>query len=110
MSSKRHLAMAILALIVVVGLGGLLLAWPAYSDAAVLNRQTDELRAKGERYELQAEEIARLSTQLDEATQWVDTRLRVVPDSPDIAGLMRVLSLAVDGSLVRDQVFDAGDP
>jgi hypothetical protein len=39
--------MAIGALIVVVGLGGLLLAWPAYREAAALNRQTEELRAKG---------------------------------------------------------------
>ena len=110
MSSSRHFAMAILALAVVVGLGGLLLAWPAYREAAVLDRQTQELRAKGERYDLQAEEITRLSADLDEARRHVDTRLKLIPETPDIAGLMRVLSLAVDGSSVRDQMFDAGDP
>jgi Tfp pilus assembly protein PilO len=110
MSSSRHFVMAILALAVVVGLGGLLLAWPAYRQAAALNRQTGELRAKGERYDLQAAEIAQLSADLDEAKQRVDTRLKLIPDTPDIAGLMRVLSLAVDGSNVRDQMFDAGDP
>jgi Tfp pilus assembly protein PilO len=102
--------MAILSMLVVVGVGGLLLAWPAYREAAALNRQTDELRAKGERYELQAEQITRLSAQLDKATRRMDTRLKPVPEAPDIAGLMRVLSLAVDGSNVRDQMFDAGDP
>jgi Tfp pilus assembly protein PilO len=102
--------MAVLSLIVVVGLGGLLLAWPAYREAAALNRQAQELRAKGERYDLQAAQIAQLSAKLDEATRRVDTGLRLVPESPDIAGLMRVLSLAVDGSNVRDQMFDAGDP
>ena len=110
MSSSRHFAMAVFVLIVVVGLGGLLLAWPAYREAAVLNRQTDELRAKGRRYDLQAERIAQLTAQLDEATRRVDTQLKLVPESPDIAGLMRVLSMAVDGSNVRDQMFDAGDP
>jgi hypothetical protein len=43
-------------------------------------------------------------------TQRVDQGLKLVPESADIAGLMRVLSLAVDGNNVRDQMFDAGDP
>jgi Tfp pilus assembly protein PilO len=102
--------MAILALALVVSLGGLLLAWPAYRKAATLNNQTKELRAKGERYDLQAAEIAQLSADLEEATRRVETRLKLIPETPDIAGLMRVLSLAVDGSNVRDQMFDAGDP
>jgi hypothetical protein len=83
--------MAVVAMIAVVGLGGLLLAWPAYREAAVLDGQTQELWAKGERY-------------------GVDTGLKPIPESADIAGLMRVLSLAVDGSNIRDQMFDAGDP
>ncbi|MHC4082211.1 MAG: type 4a pilus biogenesis protein PilO [Planctomycetota bacterium] len=102
--------MAILTLAVVVGLGGLLLAWPAYREAAALDRQTQELRAKGERYDLQAEQIKQLKADLDEATRRVETRLKQIPETPDIAGLMRVLSLAVDETNVRDQMFDAGDP
>jgi Tfp pilus assembly protein PilO len=102
--------MAVVAMIAVVGLGGLLLAWPAYREAAVLDGQTQELWAKGERYELQAAEIAQLSAELDEAMRRVDTGLKPIPESADIAGLMRVLSLAVDGSNIRDQMFDAGDP
>jgi Tfp pilus assembly protein PilO len=102
--------MAVAAMILVVALGGLLLAWPAYREAAVLNRQADELRVKGENYELQAEEISRLRARLDETAEHVDTRLKPVPESPDIAGLMRVLSLPVDGRNVKDQMFDAGDP
>ncbi|MHC4128287.1 MAG: type 4a pilus biogenesis protein PilO [Planctomycetota bacterium] len=109
MSSSRHFIMAVLALIAVVGLGGLLLAWPAYREAAALDRQTEELRAKGERYDLQAQQIAQLSAALEEATRRVDTGLKPIPETPDVAGLMRVLSLAVDGSNVRDQMFDAGD-
>lgn len=110
MSSSRHFVMAILAMIAVVGPGGLLLAWPAYREAARLNSRADEIRAKGERSELQARQIAQLSTSLDGAIEYVATRLRKVPDSADIAGLMRVLSVEVDGTSVRDQMFDAGDP
>ena len=110
MSSSRHFAMAILAMIAVVGLGGLVLAWPGYRHAATLNRQTDEIRAKGERSEQQAQQIAHLSDRLEAATQYVDTRLKPMSETADIAGLMRVLSLPVDGTNVRDQMFDAGDP
>jgi Tfp pilus assembly protein PilO len=102
--------MAILAMIAVVVLGGLLLAWPGYRQAAVLDRQTEEIRAKGERSEQQAQQIAHLSDRLEAASQYVDARLKPVPETADIAGLMGVLSLPVDGTSVRDQMFDAGDP
>jgi hypothetical protein len=102
--------MAVLAMIAVVSLGGLVLAWPGYREAAVLNRQADEIRAKGERSELQAQQIADLSKRLEAASHYVKTRLKPVPETADIAGLMRVLSLPVDETNVRDQMFDAGDP
>jgi Tfp pilus assembly protein PilO len=110
MSSSRHLVVAVLVLIVVVGLGGLLLAWPAYREAAALNGRTRELGAKGDRHDLQVAQIAKLMAELDAAMRLADTKLKPIPDSPDIAGLMRGLSLAVDGTNVRDQMFDAGDP
>ena len=45
MSSRRHLAFAILSLLVVVGLGGVLLVWPAYREAARHNRRTSLLQS-----------------------------------------------------------------
>ena len=101
--------MAIFWLVLVVGLGGLLLVWPAYRSANDLDRQSAVLRDKGENYDLQARRIATLTTQLDEIRHRVDSGLKLIPDSSDLAGLMRTLSLPVDGVYVHDQTFTAGD-
>ena len=101
--------MAIFWLVLVVGLGGLLLVWPAYRSATDLDRQAAVLRDKGENFEVQARRIDSLTTQLDEITNRVDSGLKVIPDSSDLAGLMRTLSLPVDGVYVHDQTFTAGD-
>lgn len=110
MTSGKHLGFAILAMLLVVGLGGLLLAWPSYRQAAAINHQAETLRRKGENYTAQAEEITALTAELNAAQHRIDAELKAVPDSPDIAGLMRVLSLPVDGVSVRDQTFTAGHP
>lgn len=110
MSSRRHLGFAILSLAMVVGLGGLLLVWPSYREAARHNRQTMVLHHKGENYDVQAQRIATLTRKLEEMTTRVDTGLKSIPDAPDIAGLMRTLSMPVDGVHVFDQTFTAGDP
>ncbi len=108
MSSSRHLGVAILMLVLIVGLGGLLLVWPSYREAGGIDLQIQELRKKGENYSLQSEEITKLTTELEALNHRIDTGLKVIPDSSDIAGLMRVLSLPVDGVHVRDQTFTAG--
>lgn len=110
MSSSRHFGFAVLSVSVVLALGGLLLVWPSYREAARHNQQTLLLHHKGENYELQAQRIATLTMQLEEMTHRVDTGLKVIPDSPDIAGLMRRLSMPVDGVHVQDQTFTAGEP
>ena len=108
MSSKQHLAIAIVLLVAVVGAGGLLLVWPTYRQAASINRQIVDLHKKGENYDAQAKEIARLNNELDELNEVIETGLKHIPESSDIAGLMRVLSLPVDGVHIRDQTFTAG--
>ena len=44
MSSSKHLGFAILTMVTVVALGGILLAWPAYREAADVNAQAEALR------------------------------------------------------------------
>lgn len=109
MSSRKHLGSAIACMVLVVSAGGMLLAWPVYREAARLNGQAAALRAKGENYEAQAQRIVNLTAQLEAATRRVDTEFKVVPATPDVAGLMRVLSLPVDGKTVLDQQFMAGE-
>ncbi len=109
MSSSRHLAFAILSLLAVVTLGGVLLVWPSYREAARHNRRTVLLHQKGENYDAQARRIATLTKQVDQITRRIDTELKMIPETPDIADLMRRLSMPVDGVHVYDQTFTAGD-
>lgn len=110
MSSSRHFGVAVLSLVIVLTVGGVLLVWPSYREAAQHNKQTLVLHHKGENYDVQARRIATLTKQLEQMTHRVDTGLKVIPDTPDIAGLMRRLSMPVDGVHVHDQTFTAGDP
>ncbi len=110
MSSSKHLRIAILAVVIVVTVGGLLLVWPSYREAKALNHQAAVLRNKGEAYSIQIEVIDRLTADLDEMTRRVETQHKVIPESADIAGLMRVLSMPVDGVTIRDQTFTTGQP
>ena len=110
MTSRKHLGFAIMTMLTVVGLGGLALAWPSYRQAASVKAEADALIRKGETYDVHIEDIAELTELLEEATHRVAVELKEVPETPDIAGLMRVLSLPVDGDNVRDQTFTAGHP
>lgn len=108
MSSSRHLGIAILMLVLIVGVGGLLLVWPVYRESAGIDLQVQVLNKKAEQDDVQAEEIAKLTTSIETLNHQIDTGLKIIPESSDIAGLMRALSLPVDDVHVRDQTFTAG--
>jgi len=110
MSSKQHLGMAILLLVMLTGIGGLLLVWPAYRDTAWMNTRVTDLRSRSQNVEAQTQVIAKLTGELDEISARVDAELKRIPSTPDIAGLMRVLSLPVDKKTVFDQALAAGEP
>ncbi|MHC4414852.1 MAG: type 4a pilus biogenesis protein PilO [Planctomycetota bacterium] len=109
MSSRQHLGIGVLLLLVVVGAGGMLFIWPAYREAAAVNEHAAELRRKGEDYDSRAQVIHRLTADLQEASRRVETEFKHIPESPGVAGLMRVLSLPVDGQNIHDQTFTAGE-
>jgi len=109
MSSSRHLTMAVLAALLVVGLGGLLLVWPSYRELAEINRQTEVLRDKGENHHVQVRSIANLKTELDRTRDQIASELKLIPDSPDVADVMRILSKPLDGVHVHDQTFRSGN-
>ncbi len=110
MSSRRHLAFAILSLLAVVTFGGVLLVWPSYREAARHDRRTVLLHQKGKNYDAQARRIDTLTKQVEQMTRRMETELKAIPETPDIADLMRRLSMPVDGVHVYDQTFTAGDP
>ena len=106
MSSSKHLGFAILTMVSVVVLGGLLLAWPSYREAAGINLQAQLLRLKGDDHSQQARVIAALTSQLELTNRRISTGFKTIPKASDIAELMRVLSLPVDGVNIREQAFN----
>ena len=110
MSSRRHLAFAILSLLAVVSLGGVLLVWPSYREASRHNRRTLLLHHKGQNYDAQARRIAKLTKQVEKMTHRIETELKAIPDKPGISDLMSRLSMPIDGVHVYNQAFSAGDP
>ena len=99
MSSRQHLGMAILLLVLLTSVGGLLLVWPAYRETAWINKQVSDLRDRSRNHDAQARVIVTLTEELDRITHRVDTQLKDIPDSPDIASLIRSMSLPVDGGI-----------
>ena len=110
MSSKRHLAFAILSLLAVVVLGSVLLVWPSYREASRHNSRTSLLHHKGENYDAQARRIATLTKQVEQMTNRMKTDLKAIPRKPGISDLMSRLSMPIDGVHVYNQAFSAGDP
>ena len=88
----------------------LLIVWPAYRETGAVQERVAELRWKSEGAVGQALEIDRLTAAFEASSQRIESEFKVIPDSPNIAGLMRALSLPVDGVTIRDQTFTAGQP
>lgn len=108
MSTNKRLVMGVLSLLVLVVAGWLFIVWPVYREIGDVNERMAELRRKSEASLGQTQEIERLTTAIREASDRIDSEFKSIPDSPNIAGLMRSLSLPVDNVTIRDQTFTAG--
>lgn len=89
-----------------LGLG--LLAYPSYRRAWTINHEIEQLAHRVEELGSDNLAIERLEQDLVEREAIVETSLKRIPAAPDVAGLIRHLSLPVDGRRVVDQTFTAG--
>jgi len=110
MPTNKRLLLGVLSLLVLVVAGWLFIVWPVYREVTAVNEQVAELRRKSETSVRQSQAIERLTAALREASDRIDSKFKSIPDSPNIAGLMRSLSLPVDNVTIRDQTFTAGQP
>lgn len=110
MSTDNRLLLGTLGLSVLVVLGWLCIVWPVHREVGDVNERVAELHRRFEASLGQIQEIDRLTVALREASNRVDSEFKRIPDSPNIAGLMRSLSLPVDNVTIRDQTFTAGQP
>lgn len=110
MSEQKHFVMTALGAVLLLIVGGVLLVWPSYREAAAMRQGTAELNQRVATLETRQAEVQQLDEELAEARRLIREELKVIPEAADIAELMRRLSLRVDGVAVQDQTFTAGAP
>jgi Tfp pilus assembly protein PilO len=101
--------MAIAAFLLIVATGGMLLVYPNARETRAINSRTAELEKKIRDLTGPKKRVERLADQVGESRRRIERDFKVIPDSPDMAGLIRNLSLPVDGRNVRDQMFTTGN-
>ncbi len=110
MSNNRHLLFLVMALCLTVIVGGGFLIIPAYHQANQNKSKTEKLRAKITGLANQTMTVTQLADAVSEMNERLDRELKVIPEVPDMASLMRKLSMPVDGVTIQDQTFTAGSP
>ena len=76
-------------------------------EAATVRHQVADLRTKIERLSDQNHQLMQLNQQVEQLQRHVSTDYKTIPASPEVAELIRKLSLPVDGVSVMDQTFTA---
>jgi len=108
MFSGKHIVMASAGLALALALGLGFIVWPNYREVSSIRRQIADLEGKMQGLQGQTQALDRLGAQVSKARWRMEHDLKEIPDSPDIAGLIRKLSQEVDHSTVLDQTFTAG--
>ena len=109
MSSRKHLVIAICLALAVFAGGWFAAVWPVYRRIEAIDGDSRSLLQKAADLGVKQEEIDELSTRLAETERRITSEMKRVPDAPDIAELMRILSLPLDGVAVLDQEFAAAE-
>jgi hypothetical protein len=97
--------------LVVVGImtmAVVLFIWPNYREAKVVRTHVADLEARANTLESRALAVDHLAAEVDLARTRMANDLKVIPESADVAGLIRKLSDTIDGVNVVDQTFTAG--
>lgn len=110
MPSDRNLLIAGAGVTMAIGLTAVLFIWPNYSSAASSLREVQDLQSKMELLEGQVRAIETLESEVQRVQQHIDTSMKLIPEAPDIASVIRKLSQEVDRVTVVDQTFTAGTP
>lgn len=110
MNDRRHIALTVGSFVAVLLLGGGLLVWPAHREARSLDAQARDLYSRMANLEDTTAEVGRLINELAQARRYASENLKVITEGPEVADLMRRLSLRVDGATVLDQTFTTGSP
>ncbi len=104
MGTKQQIWFTYLGIPSIMVVGILVFAWPWYRERHEISLRLHSLQSKVSSLTDRTAELERLAREVEDARKVIAT-LRTIPDSPDIASLMRELSIPVDGWSVLDQTF-----
>jgi hypothetical protein len=110
MRTTKHLTIGVLCVLAVMAVAALWLIGPNYREAAGIRAQVRELQARLAGLGDRSQAVERLAGDVDAARARSAADLKHIPESPDVAGLIRRLSYPIDGFTVADQTFTAGTP
>jgi Tfp pilus assembly protein PilO len=108
MSTTRSLTFGVLGVLAATVAATWLVIVPNYKDVASLRQQIREMNVKIAGLDSNRKTVAKLEEEVKQASERSQTQLKVIPEAPDVADLIRKLSLPVDGVNVVDQTFTAG--
>lgn len=108
MSSNRQILFGAIGLIALVAAMARLFIWPGYREAVAVHRNVMKLQARIAGLSDANRQVTQLGQQVEELRRKVSQEYKTIPPSPEVAELIRKLSLPVDGVSVVDQTFTAG--
>lgn len=108
MKQSQHYALAV-ALGALIGIGGAGFAsWPSYRRTSDVRAEMQQLQLKIAEQHVHVAAVEQFANRVQDARDRMATELKVIPEAPDVATIMRRLSLPVDNVTVIDQTFAAG--
>jgi hypothetical protein len=110
MASNRRIDIILIAVAAAVTITGIGLAWPGMREAWVCRRGLEDIESKMADRPDRTDEVERLAELIEAINIKMDREFRTVPETPDVAGVVRALSVPVDGVTVRDQTFATHAP
>lgn len=99
-----------LGVLVLLAIAVLLFIAPNYREAKVVRGQVADLEARVATLTARTQAVDHLEEEVRAAREHAANDLKIIPETPDVAGLIRKLSDQIDGVNIVDQTFTAGTP
>ena len=108
MQDRNHKLLAAACAVGILTAGGAALVWPAHQERHVILDEIHSLEGRLQDLDGLTRDVENLGHELNVLQRRIEDDLKVIPDQPNVAQIMRKLSLPIDGVSVIDQTFTAG--
>lgn len=110
MRTAKQMALGVGSVGVVAASVSFFFVMPNYREARAVQMQVADLQARVNTLESRKRAVDRLEEDVRIAREVAANNLKTIPETADVAGLIRRLSDRIDGVNVVDQTFTAGTP